>query len=395
MKKIAYIDAFSGLSGDKFLGALIDLGLPIDTLNSELKKLLLNGYRLEVKSVEKGVISCTKVNVIDERTELALGHTSNAHPNRHYADIKQMIEESDLSSRVKEWSLAIFLNLAKAEAKIHGSDIDHVHFHEVGAIDAIVDIVGTCIGFDTFDIDTIYSSPIALGSGFVESEHGRIPVPAPATLELLKKIPIYQTTIQKELTTPTGAAIISVLAEKFTPMPLMNFEKIGYGAGTYDLEIPNVLRILLGELQLQYVTQDMDLIEANIDDASPEMYDYFLEKLLEEGAYDAYFTPIQMKKGRQAIKLSVLSKKEKTQTLINWLFNETTTIGLRIIETRKVVLDRSIEKIQTEWGPIRVKIARSHGRIVNSKPEYDDCKRIAKEHGIPLKQVYQIIQKLI
>jgi len=401
MTKIAYIDAFSGLSGDKFLGALVDAGVPLETIQYELKKLRIDGYRIEAKSVIKGVIACTKVNVIiqgghEDNHDHAHPHElPHEYPHRSYASIKQMIEESDLSPRVKTCSLAIFLNLAKAEAKIHGSEVDAVHFHEVGAVDAIVDIVGTCIGFDTLEIDVIHSSPIALGSGFVNSDHGKIPVPAPATLELLKNTPVQQTDIQNELTTPTGAAIISTLAEQFGPMPPMTYDHVAYGAGTRDLEIPNALRIILGEIQPQHATESMDLIEANIDDASPEMYDYFLEKLLEEGACDAYFTPIQMKKGRQAIKLSVLSPPDKTQELINWLFNETTTIGLRIIETKKVMLDRKTEEIKTEWGMVRVKIARSHGRIVNAKPEYEDCKRIAKEHEIPLKQVYQVIQKLI
>ncbi len=378
----AYFDIFSGISGNMVLGALIDAGLSLEILKKELSKLGMDEeYRIESKKVLKNGISATYVNMELKKHE---------HTHRSLRDIQELIDKSSISKNVKEKSKNIFFQLAKAESKIHGVDINEIHFHEVGATDAIVDIVGSVIGMELLSIERIKASPIHVGNGFVESAHGKIPVPAPATMELLKGIPIYSIGIKSELTTPTGAAIISTLAEDFGPRPEMQISSTSYGAGTRDLKIPNLLRLNLGEfVESNFKMDFVDVVEANIDDLNPQFYDYVMEKLFEAGALDVFLTPIQMKKNRPASRITVLVTDELLEEIVKILLTETTTLGVRV--TRKIqryCLERESKIVETKWGKIRIKIAKDRDSILNISPEYEDCRKVSLENNIPLKVVY-------
>ncbi|MBU4350071.1 nickel pincer cofactor biosynthesis protein LarC [bacterium] len=389
--KIAYFDCFSGISGDMTVGALLDAGLKIETLEKELKKLGLSGYQLEVNKVAKKGISATqfKVKIKEEGVE------------RSFKDILDILEKSKLNEEIKKETKKIFFNIAQAESKIHRKDIDKIHFHEIGGLDSIIDITSTVIGIKTLGIEEIYSSALPVGKGFVKCAHGVIPVPAPATLELLKNIPTYSGGIESEMITPTGAAIISTLAKSFGERPLMKIEKTGYGAGEKEFTIPNLLRVSIGEKILEdenikdgYVSDEAVLIETNIDDMNPEFYDYIMEKLFSQGALDVFLTPIQMKKNRPAHILSIIVYEQNLKEILEVLFSESTTLGVRIREIKRLRLAQQNFIAETKYGKIRVKVGIFKGEIKNVAPEYEDCKKMAKQHQVPLKEVYEEAKKV-
>jgi len=385
----AYFEMFSGISGNMVLGALIDLGLDPKSLESELNKLgLQNEYEIKIEKVSRSHIGGTYVDVHLHDHEHDHAHDHDHH-GRNLEDINKIIETSELSRTIKEKSKTIFLNLAKAEAKVHRTEINEIHFHEVGAVDAIVDIVGSVTGLELLGIDRIYASSINTGQGYVIAAHGKLPVPAPATMELLKNVPTYSSGTEKELTTPTGAAIITSLSTYFGPKPLMRVEKVGYGAGTYEIEIPNLLRINVGNVEQG--SKKMKVVETNIDDMNPQFYEYIMEKLFEKGALDVYFTPIQMKKNRPATKISVIVDAENLFKINEILLKETTTLGVRIFDIEREIVDRKIKEVETQFGKVKVKVGILDGKTVNIAPEYEECKKIAKEKGLPIKTVYQIL----
>jgi len=389
--KIAYFDCFSGISGDMTVGALLDAGLEIETLEKELKKLGLSGYQLEVNKVVKKGISATKfkVKIKEEGVE------------RRFKDILAILEESKLDEEIKKEIKRIFFNIVQAESKIHRKEIDKIHFHEIGGLDSIIDITAAVIGIKTLGIEEIHSSALPVGKGFVKCAHGVIPVPAPATLELLKNIPTYSGGIESEMITPTGAGIISTLAKSFGGRPLMKIERIGYGAGEKEFTIPNLLRVSIGEKILKdenlkdgYVSDEAVLIETNIDDINPEFYDYIMEQLFSQGALDVFLTPIQMKKNRPAHMLSIIAYEQKIKEILEVLFSESTTLGVRIKEVKKLRLYQQDIIAKTKYGNIRVKAGTSREIIKNVTPEYEDCQKIAREHQIPLKDVYEEARKV-
>ncbi len=384
--KIAYFDCFSGISGDMTVGSLLDAGLKIGTLEKELKKLGLTGYQLEVDKVVKKGISATqfKVRIKEEGVE------------RRFKDILTIIEKSKLDEEIKKETKKIFFNIAQAESKIHRKDLDKIHFHEIGGLDSIIDITSAVIGIKNLGIEEIYSSALPVGKGFVKCAHGVIPVPAPATLELLKNIPTYSGGIESEMITPTGAGIIGTLAKSFRERPLMKIERTGYGAGEKEFTIPNLLRISIGEKILKdehskdgYVSDEAVLIETNIDDMNPEFYDYIMERLFSQGALDAFLTPIQMKKNRPAHMLSIVVYEQNLKEILEVLFSESTTLGVRIREIKRLRLAQQNFIAETKYGKIRVKVGIFKGDIKNVAPEYEDCKKIAKQYKVPLKEVYE------
>jgi len=383
--KTAYFDCFSGISGDMIIGALIDLGLDVNFLDKELKKLKIKNYKIKSRKIVKNGISATKFDVIVQNTKNT--------PTRNLKQINKIINNSKLNTQIKNKIKKIFLKIANAEAKVHNKSIDKVHFHEIGAIDTIVDIAGAVIGLEKLGIEKIYCSKLNVGTGFVKFSHGTFPVPAPATAEILKNIPVYNNDIEFELVTPTGAAIISTLADKFGKMPSIDVEKIGYGAGSKDLEQPNVLRVFLGEAD-EIENEVINVIETNIDNMNPEIFPYVIERLMENKALDAYLTNIIMKKNRHAVKLTVLAGSEDTDKLLKIIFDETTTLGVRIYQASRKKLYREIKTVKTKYGKVRVKISKSGEKIENVMPEYEDCVKIARSRKIPLKKVYEEVIKL-
>jgi uncharacterized protein (TIGR00299 family) protein len=324
------------------------------------------------------------------QAQIVIDQDHHDHHHRHLAHIREIINASDLDAKIKTQSIAIFERLAEAEARVHRSSVEAVHFHEVGAMDAIIDVVGAVVGLSVLGIDKIFCSPLHVGSGTIECAHGTLPVPAPATAELIKGRPAYSTGVAGELLTPTGAAILTTLAAGFGPMPAMTVGQIGYGAGTADPGIPNLLRVAIGEARDDvgdYAVEQTVLIETNIDDMNPQLYDHLMGRLLNEGALDVFLTAVQMKKNRPGTLLSVICKSDAVGTLADILMQETTTIGLRWRVENRIMAAREIRRINTVHGPVAVKLARSNGRIINLTPEYDDCKRLALEKGLPLKKV--------
>jgi hypothetical protein len=383
MTTIAYFDCFSGISGNMVLGALLDVGLELERLEAELARLPVSGYRLKVETVERGGMQGTHVEV----------EVSEQGVERHLHHVEEIITGSDLPDEVKGRGLAIFRRLARAEAKVHGAPVESIHFHEVGAVDAILDVMGAAIGLWLLGVDAVYASPVHVGRGTVECAHGILPVPAPATLELLRGAPIYGRDVDAELVTPTGAAILTTVAESFGAMPLMRVRQIGYGAGTRKLPIPNLLRLSVGEVDPAEASYEQDtatLIETNIDDMNPQWYEHVSARLFEAGALDVFLTPIQMKRGRPAIQLSVLVADDRVPEALDVLFAETTTIGVRAHPVQRWKLAREVVSVETAYGPVDVKIARRGEAVLNITPEYRDCQRIAVERGIPLKRVYRV-----
>jgi uncharacterized protein (TIGR00299 family) protein len=382
--RVCYFDCFSGISGNMVLGALIDIGLPKSILLEEVAKLGVEPFDIEVKRDERMRIYGTHVKVRARENE---------GPQRSYREIKRMIEESPLDLPVKDRSLDIFHRLATAEAKVHDEKIDEVHFHEIGALDSIVDVVGAAVGMNHLAIDGVFASRIPVGSGFVYGQHGRLPIPAPATLEILKGIPIYSSSLNEELVTPTGAAILTSFSAGFGDIPEMRIERVGHGVGDKVFkEIPNVLRIIVGEGEAPCEGDRVWVVETDIDDMSPEMCGYLMEKLPEVGALDVTFTPIQMKKNRPGITIKILCYEVEVEMIIDTLFRESTSIGVRLYPVRRAKLSRRIEEVETKYGMVRLKVSTDHrDRIVTIMPEYEDCKRIAQAKGIPLKEVYREI----
>ncbi|WP_035213873.1 nickel pincer cofactor biosynthesis protein LarC [Desulfitobacterium hafniense] len=387
--KAAYLDCFSGVSGDMLLGALVDAGLDFNLLQRDLAGLDLDEYELYEQKVLKQGIRGTQIHV----------HSLEGHVHRHLSDIQAIIGRSALPPQVKEKSLEIFTRLGKAEAKIHGTDIEQIHFHEVGAVDAIVDIVGAVIGFWRLGIEKMFASPIHVGKGFVKAAHGLLPVPAPATLELLTGVPIYAQDVEGELATPTGAAIVTAYCREFGAFPKIRVERVGYGAGVKDLTIPNLLRLTVGELADEDKGQEgiregeALTLEVNIDDMNPECYDYLFEKLFQAGAMDVYIQTIQMKKNRPAVLLTVQTPYNKLEEMRRILFQETTTIGLRVYPIKKYMLPYELLTVETNYGSAKVKVAFMEGRACTVSPEYEDCRRLARLTGEPLKQIYEEIKE--
>ena len=375
------------------LGALVDAGIAPGFIKTELSKLKLDEeFSLDFHKAEKHGISGTQAKVEVPEHPQAINHHQHSHgPSRHLSDIFNLIDSSELDLTIREKSKDIFDRLAEAEAKVHNTDKEKVHLHEVSGIDSIVDIVGAVICIHNLEVEQIYASPLSLGRGFVECAHGMMPVPVPGTMALLQNIPIRQTDIPKELVTPTGAAIITTLADRFGAMPHMTISNVGYGAGSRDLEMqPNLLRICIGETSTLPETKDcIEIIETNVDDMSPEVSGYVMEKLFDNGALDVFFVPLLMKKGRPAIQINVLCTTENRQKLIHILLTETTTFGVRYYAADRVILKREIVEIPTQWGPIRAKQGYLNGHAIKTVPEYEDCKSIAEQAGVPLQTVFQ------
>ena len=383
--KILYFDCFSGVSGNMILGAMVDAGIDIKALKKELKKLDLHSYSLKVSKVKRKGIKGTKVDVIVDKKK-HLHHT-------HYKDIKRLIERSKLSKKIKEDSLAIFKNIAEAEAKIHRTSVDNVHFHEVGAVDSIVDVVGASICISLLNSDITLSSPINTGKGMVKTEHGLLPVPAPATTEMLKGFPSYSSDIEFELATPTGVGIITAMAKASNTIPVMKTNVIGYGAGSKDFsDSPNLLRIMIGEGYSPSEQDSITVIESNIDDMNPQFYDHIMNRIFDAGALDVFLTPIIMKKNRPAVKITLLSENDNVNKLADILLKETTSFGLRMYKTERIKLEKEIKTVKTEYGSTKVKIGKKNGKIINIAPEYEDCKRIANERGISIREVYEKVK---
>ena len=388
-----YLDCFAGISGNMLLGALLDAGAPEELLKAELAKLPLVGYELSISRVDKSGISAVYLDVqVDEALQ----------EHRSLADIIFMIDNSTLDGVVKEAAKQIFNRLAQAEAKVHGVPVNDIHFHEIGAVDSIVDIVGIAWALAYLNIEHIYASRLHVGSGFVQCCHGLMPVPAPATAELLHGIPYYQGDIAKELVTPTGAAVLAALGKSYGSMPeSFVSNKIGYGAGTWELAIPNVLRLYYGVVsavvpEAQADKQENDkclVVETNIDDQSPELYGYVMDKLFAAGALDVWMTPIIMKKNRPAAKLSVLITEDCREKVIEIILQETTSIGMRMYPVTRAMASREFIIVGLPWGDVRVKISSDQGKICNVAPEFEDCRKIAEESGVPLKVVQHIALK--
>ncbi len=361
------------------LAALVDLGWPIKELERELNKLDLFDYQIEAEKVAKQGIISTQIKI----------RIKEGKKERTLKDILSILDKSKLEEKIKERSRAIFIRLASVEAKIHGKDMQEVHFHELGGLDTIIDVVGAVAGMKYLGIEKVYSSSLPLGKGFLKCSHGTLPVPAPATLELLKGVPVYGSNIEAELVTPTGAVIISTLAENFGQMPPMKIDNIGYGAGQRDLPIPNLLRVSLGMLKDVYEEDVVSLIQTNIDDMNPEFYEHIIDRLFDGGALDVFLTSIQMKKIRPATMLSVITDEEKTERVVELIFNETTTLGVRISRIKRRKLSREERKIPTKYGKIEIKIGKLNGIVKNISPSYEECRKIATRLNIPLKKVYQ------
>lgn len=384
---IAYFDCSAGISGDMCIGALVDAGVPLKEIDRGLRALSIRGYSLEEKRVKRASVSATKVDVTVKKSEV-----------RKWKDIKDVISKSSLPLDIKQKGLRIFRRLFDAEGKVHGEAYYRTHLHELGAVDCLVDVFGALIGLSILGVDKVYSSAINLGSGSVSTEHGLLPVPAPATAEIIKGVSAYSSGIPFELTTPTGAAIVRELSTSFGTMPLMKVREVGYGAGRKDIrELPNVLRLFLGEdaSQTGPEVQKVTVIETNIDDMSPQLYGHVMARLFDSGALDAYLTQVIMKKGRPGVLLTVLCHEEKTAEIAEVLFRETTTIGVRFYEGSRKVLARRMRKIDTGLGKIAVKVATLPDGTVKPAPEYEDCRMLALKHGIPLIEVMRKIHRTV
>jgi uncharacterized protein (TIGR00299 family) protein len=382
--KIIYFDLFNGVSGDMILGALFDAGLPYSIWKREIDKLNLSGYEIEIVKKEKKHISGIDFNIkiFDKKTE------------RRGVELIEIVEKSSLSNWVKEKSIEVLNKLINAESKIHNENRDNVHLHEIGGLDTIIDIVGSLLGIEILGIEKVYSSLIPIGSGYAKTSHGILPVPAPATVEILKGFPIYSNGVFGEITTPTGAAIITTISNNFGEIPSMKIEKIGYGLGKKDFDIPNILRVFIGELYENYLKNYNILIETNIDDMNPQILGFLMEKALSLGALDIFFTPIFMKKNRPAYKVSILCEETHKNKFIDLIFKETSSIGVRVIKVEKVFLKREIRVIETKFGKVRVKISNfSHENKITL--EYEDLKKISEKENIPLNKVYDLVLKEI
>ena len=382
--KTLYFDCFAGASGDMILGAMVAGGVDPSVLTEQLSRLNVAGFSVNFETVTRSGLSATYARV----------ETTDEHKHRHLSDIKQIIESSSVSDAAKKLSIEIFTRLAEAEAKVHNEPVEHVHFHEVGALDAIVDIVGAAICFDLLKIDRFVCSPLHVGSGTIQMAHGRFPVPPPAVAELLKGVPFYSTDIEGELLTPTGAAIITTVCKEFGPIPQLITNATGYGAGTRQYkDFPNVLRVLVGETKTDAAADErLCMIETNIDDVSPQVLGHVMDRAFELGALDCYFTPVQMKKNRPGVLLSILCAPDRKEQLTELLFKETTTLGVRSYEVERRALRRSSKRVETQYGPIDVKVAHLNGHVVNQMPEFEQVRAAATKAGVPLKIVEEAVR---
>ncbi|HOM03339.1 MAG TPA: nickel pincer cofactor biosynthesis protein LarC [Acetivibrio sp.] len=394
--RILYFDCFSGASGDMILGALLDLGIDVELFKRELLGLNLDGFDIAIEKKIINSIAVTDVNVIvKEEHNHHTGH--HHHCERNLADIEKIIDNSSLKEGVKSLSKKIFGEIARAEAKVHNKSIEDVHFHEVGAVDSIVDIVGTAICLDLLNVDRIYSSPMHDGTGFIECRHGKLPVPVPAVLEMLKdsNIPYITEDVNTELVTPTGIGIIKCVAKKFGPMPPMTIESVGYGAGKRQTGRFNALRCILGNVEDKKIIDDeVCVLETNVDDMNPEILGYVMNRLFENGALDVFYTSAYMKKNRPGVVLTVLSDREQEEKLVNIILTETTTLGVRKTVAQRYILERESKYLDTEFGKIRVKES-ALGDYRKYSPEFEDCKKVAQELNIPLMKVYEAVNKAI
>lgn len=374
--KIAYFDCPTGISGNMVLAALLDAGLSLNFLVKELKKLKIKGYRLKLSSVSKSGFRAKHLDVAlkDQKSE------------RTISDIYSLIRRSSLKKSVKDLSIRIFERLYHAERKVHGAKMSHLH--ELGAIDAMIDIVGTAIGLDKLGITEVYCSPLPFGFGAIKCAHGNLPNPAPATTVLLKGVPMYKKDIKGELVTPTGAAIISAIALSFMNMPKLKLERTGLGAGTQNFNEPNILRLFVGDAQASYSDDLILAIETSIDNMNPELYDHVIQKLMSSGALDAHITPVQMKKKRPGITLTVLSPLNSREKMLALLFSETSTLGVRTYLVKREKLKRQMKRVKTRYGNVLVKVGMAGNKVKNIAPEYDDCARISKKKNVPLKDIY-------
>lgn len=379
--RLAYFDCFSGASGDMILAAAVDAGAPLAEIEAALRRLPVTGWTIAAERVARGAVRATRIQVA----------VTEAHHHRGLARIREILGAAGLPPGVAAHAEQVFTRLAEAEARVHGVAVDAVHFHEVGAVDAIVDIVGGCLALELLGVDEVACSALNVGAGRVQTAHGLLPVPAPATADLLRGAPTYSTGIERELVTPTGAAFLAARVARFGPMPPMVVRQIGYGAGAADLaEQPNVLRLFLGDALAAPAgawPESVAVIETNLDDMNPQLYGYFAEQALEAGALDVFALPVQMKKNRPGQLVTILAEPGDVDRLVELLFRETTTLGVRVHEARRRTLARETVAVETPHGTVRMKVARRNGHVVNAAPEFEDCRRIAAACGLPLKQV--------
>ena len=387
--KIAYFNCFSGISGDMCLGALVDLGLPLADLSKALEGLRLVGFSLKSRRVKRAGLSATKVDVLVQ---------DGMDRPMTFQDIRRLLQAARLPAVVRGDSLRVFENLASAEAAVHRTSLAKVHFHELGIIDSLVDVVGTIVGCQLLSIEGIYSSSVNVGSGTIASDHGRLPVPAPATAHLLTGLPIYSAGPERELTTPTGAALMATLSHGAGAMPAMTMNAVGNGAGTFNpSDWPNVLRVFLGETSNAAESDRIMVLETNLDDMNPQAYELLMDRLLAQGALDVTLTPVIMKRSRPGIVLTVLADTVKVESILRVMFAETTTLGVRIQEMSRRLLAREIIELSTKFGPVRIKVAKGSGRAgrLKARPEYRDCKRLAEETGLPLRTIVREVERRI
>ena len=384
--KIAYLDCFSGISGDMFIGALLDAGLSFEDFDQKIQGLQLNNFHLQMKHEARSQIFGTRFVVKTEGKEQA---------PRNLEVIRNIIRKGSLSSGVQEKSVRIFEEIASVEGKIHNKAPEEVHFHEVGAVDSIIDIVGTVYGLERLGVTSLFVSSLPLGSGFVETAHGRIPVPAPATTALLEGLPVYDSGTHHEMVTPTGAALVKGLATSFGPMPPMVVENIGYGVGKRDLsDRPNMIRILIGQTQTEGQADTVIILEANIDDTSPEWLGFLMDRLFDAGALDVVFCPVQMKKNRPGIQIQVMGRPDQKDALMDILFRESSTLGIRFRYTQRMVLQRSVEEVESPWGKIKVKKVLERDGAPFFIPEYEACREVALKTNCPLREIFYWVMGL-
>jgi len=384
--KTAYLDCFSGISGDMFLGALLDAGLSFNELKHKLQTLPVDGYHLEIRKEARNLIFGTRFVVTPEKKE---------QPHRNLEAIRDIIEQGSFNETVKKKSFEIFEDLAKVEGNVHNLPPEEVHFHEIGSVDSIIDIVGTVYGIERLGIQILTVSPLPLGSGFVETAHGRIPVPSPATIAILKSVPVFDSGLHHEMVTPTGAALAKGLASSFGSIPPMVIQNVGYGAGKRELpDRPNLLRILIGDQQAEDQTDTVVILETNIDDTNPEWLGYLMDRLFDAGALDVVFSPVQMKKNRPGIQVHVMGRPEQKDSLMEIMFVESTTLGIRFRYSQRKVLESCITEIDSPWGKIRVKKVTNRDGTPFFLPEYEDCRKVALENNLPLKEIFYWVMAL-
>ncbi|MGA1875224.1 MAG: nickel pincer cofactor biosynthesis protein LarC [bacterium] len=380
--KILYFDCYAGLSGDMTLGALVELGLSLEWLSRQIDALPLEGITLSSKPVGRGALSGTKIDIQMPDPTGKQGRTLK--------DFVDLLKQGDLPHDIRDSAIGIFTKIAQAEATVHRKSIDNIHFHELGSLDSLIDIVGTLLGIKAMGIEKLFASPLNLGTGFTTTAHGTIPVPSPATLELLAGLPVYSSGLHHELVTPTGAALMSTLVSDFGPLPPCRIQRIGYGAGSRNLEeIPNLLRVVMGTTVPDWHMELLSVLETDIDDMNPEYYDHLITRLFSAEALDVSLSPLIMKKNRPATRVTVLCHPSRIEALCALILRETTTLGIRIKEVWRKAIQREIISVESSFGPVRIKIGTLDGKVITAAPEYEDCRHIALKENLPLKHVYE------